>query len=457
MKKKNIILIISISLLVIGIILFLLFRDKTKTIITLDINPSIEMSLDNKDNVINVRALNDDAKKIVNDDYKGKTLDKTLDIMIEKLKDNGFVHGHDVDVVLYVDGKLTSKDVEGHIFNTFNKRDVNPYIVSIDKITNEDKKLAKKYNMSPAKASYINSLMKGNKELSIDELLNKPVMELKEMEESGNYCDEGYTLEGDNCLKEIKRTKANPGKVCPEEYTDINNICYKEGKSIDTGKLKCRDEFILDGEDCIRTHEIDSIPDEVACTKGEKKTKLEMGLTGADAGNANEIVCVDLSKATHPVTPCEANDGTEYTIANGKCYWHRAPVIDTGCPGKQRVNGECWDDATGIYICKGHRDGQRYSNKDAICPDSIKYYDPVVISYKCEKGFELKNNRCVKEDREPPERERTCETGYELKNDRCVNKNDTKSFIDGYVCADDRARVEDKECVIYEIIDAKHN
>lgn len=199
MNKKIYIPVIIVILVLISVIAtFLLFKDNKKvTIITLDINPSIEISLDKNDNVIDIRALNDDAKKIVDGDYKGKDLDETFDIMINKLKDNGFINDNEVDVIIYAEGKLNSKDVEGHIFNIFNKSDINPYIITVDKITEEDKELAKKYNISPAKASYINSLIVDNNKLSIDELLDKSVMELKEMKETGNYCDEGYILEGD--------------------------------------------------------------------------------------------------------------------------------------------------------------------------------------------------------------------------------------------------------------------
>ena len=44
-----------------------------------------------------------------------------------------------------------------------------------------------------------------------------------------------------------------------------------------------------------------------------KRTKAEAGIANQENSDANEYVCIDLSNATHPVSPCEANDGTEYT------------------------------------------------------------------------------------------------------------------------------------------------
>ena len=448
MNKKIYIPVIIVILVLISVIAtFLLFKDNKKvTIITLDINPSIEISLDKNDNVIDIRALNDDAKKIVDGDYKGKDLDETFDIMINKLKDNGFINDNEVDVIIYAEGKLNSKDVEGHIFNIFNKSDINPYIITVDKITEEDKELAKKYNISPAKASYINSLIVDNNKLSIDELLDKPVMELKEMKETGNYCDEGYILEGDWCIKEKNRVSAKEGKVCPVEYTDIDGTCYKEGKSIDTGNLKCRDGYTLKGEEFVRLVSENPIPNKVTCTKGTRKAKLEMGLTGSKASDADEIVCVDLSSAKAPTQRCLT---INHIMIGGECADGPKPTINGGCYTKDNKNQ--WICPNGAIYHRSQNSVPKY------CPETIKYYNPVVKSYKCNNGYELKNNKCVREEKEGPERERKCESGYELKNDRCVNTKDSTNYINGYYCDDKEERVVDKECIIYERIEVKHN
>ena len=71
MKKKIVISIIVVLILVIGIVSFILFNNSITTTITLDINPSIEITI-KEDKVDNIKALNKDAKKVLDKELKGK-------------------------------------------------------------------------------------------------------------------------------------------------------------------------------------------------------------------------------------------------------------------------------------------------------------------------------------------------------------------------------------------------
>ena len=456
MKKKIIIPIIIFLILVIGIISIVIISNRTVSTITLDINPSIEINLTKKDKVKNIIALNEDAKDIADKKIKGKTLDEALNIITNNLIDKGYAEDKQILILLHSEGNIDNQKIDNKLRNIFGEKEIFTDIVIIENITADDEKLAKKYNITPAKAAYINSITKENNDIPIESLIDKPVNELKETKETGKYCNEGYNLEGDFCLKEINRISAQNGKVCPEGYYEYENKCYEEIQFEETDKLMCTDEFTLKETKCSRTITIDAEPVEYSCISGEKKTRLEMGLTDANAGDANDIVCVDFSSATHPVSPCEANDGTEYTISGGICYWHRAPVIEIGCPGKIQVNGECWDDASNIYICVGYRDGKQYSSKDEYCENSIKYIDPIVTEYKCPEGHILNGTKCIKEEIEDAWHEKVCPSGYTLVNyDRCINKNKTTNFIDGYVCNKENTRLEGNTCIILDMVEAK--
>lgn len=60
--------------------------------ITVDINPSIQITLDEDDNVINVTAINDDGEEIIkNIRFKGLTLDRAIEIIIKKASERGFI------------------------------------------------------------------------------------------------------------------------------------------------------------------------------------------------------------------------------------------------------------------------------------------------------------------------------------------------------------------------------
>ena len=459
MKKKIIIPIcIVIVLLVIGVTVILLTRNKSATIINIEINPSIELHLDKKDKVLKVVPLNKDAKELIKNDYKGNTIEEFFTDLAKELKNTEYVNDNNLVLLVNSEGRLKTEDVSKTIEFEIGKQEIHAEIITIDKITKEDKKLAKEYGISPAKAAYINSISKDNDNIPTDTLKDKSIDELKNTKETGFYCDEGWTLEGDWCAKEIERLEAKYGETCPDRYSLINGKCYEEVEPIETNNFICREEFKKQDGKCIRTHSYNAEPVKYTCSKGEAKTRAEAGLTGQNDGDAKDIVCVDMSNATHPVTPCEANDGTEYTVAGGVCYWHRAPVIAAGCPGKVQVGGFCWDNATGIYICPGYRDGKQYKSRDEWCEHSIKYFDPTVQEYKCnEETAKLEGNKCIVEEIEDPQPERVCPSGSKKNEfERCISTK-TIDKINGYYCEDPALRLEGSSCVRYDNIRAKQN
>ena len=452
MKKKVILGILTIA--IIAIVGFLIFK-KNYAVITLDINPSIELRVDKNNKVIKTIALNDDAKVLVSNDYKNKNIDEVLMEISEKIIKNVDDEGKEYVILLHVDGDLSEDKVSGKLISLFEERHI-PVNVIVPKVTKEDEKNAKKLGITPAKAAYLSEVVKSNDNLNEEDIKNKSVSELKEMKETGLYCDKGYTLDGNSCVKEIKRQAATRGEVCPNGFFDYEGRCYEEVPSDETDKLVCHNEFELKDNKCVRTESINAEPTKYSCSKGEAKTRYELGLTGKNDGDANDVVCVDLSNATHPVSPCETHDGTEYTMSGGKCYWHRAPVIASGCPGKIQVGGMCWDDASNVLICEGYRDGKRYNSRSEYCEHSIKYIDPVVTEYKCPSDFNLVGNKCLKDEVEDAFYERTCKSGYTLvNNDRCINKNKEVSKEAGYICDMLDSRLKGKTCILYERKEAK--
>ena len=462
MKKKIIILGIVCLLFIIGIIVLLNSNKKEKiyTTITLDINPSMEINLDKNDKVISVVALNDDAKDIINNDFKGMPLDDTIELITSDLIDNGFVEDNFVEIILYVDGNIKSEDVERKILNSFDKKQISTNIIVVESITEEDKKLAKEYNTSPAKISYIKTITEDNKNISIEDFSNKPVREIVETKRTGRYCDQGYTLEGDWCIKEIETVAAKTGEICPHDYLDYEGTCYETSRIEDTDTLLCRDEYNLEGKECIKNTVIDAVVTGYSCPVGEVRTRGEIGEAPYESGPAKETVCVDSENITHPVTICElpASDPTERISYGGRCYWHRAPVIESGCPGKIEVDGFCWDDASGIYLCPNNYNSNPRTADDN-CYVVLDGVYPVPSSYRCdEEDMVLEGDKCVRVEKEEAFNKRKCSDGYTLiENDKCLNFDKTAPKEEGYVCEEENSRLNGNKCIIYDMVLAKKN
>ncbi len=457
MKNKIFILVAILLLVVLGVVGFILTNkpnEEDLSIITLDINPSIEIKVNKDNKVKSITALNDDAKEIVKDVENGD-LEESLKKLIDNLYSSNYLEERYVVIIMHVEG--TNNNYEDIIRRNFEEKEAYAEIITINEISKEDKELAKKYNITPAKAAYINAISKETN-IDVEVLANKPAEELKDTKERGTYCDDGYILEGDWCLKETNRVPATNGQVCPEGYLEYQGKCYEEKPSEETGVLKCRNGYTLKNEKCIRMVTENAFPNEYECSKGELKKKSEIGLSVGGSGD-DTYVCADTSTAKEPVLRCLNNSG--HIMINGKCYNGPAPTINGGCPnGDTLRNGWCYSlDSYDQYECP---DGKIYEkSKGSVpkyCPDTIKTTKPTIKSYKCNEGFTLDDTKCIKEETEDPEREKKCPDGFTtVNNDRCINYNNIKAKVDGYYCENEHARLRGSTCVIYEMIEAKHN
>ena len=450
MKKK--IIIISIFVFI-GLLItaLLLYINRTVYIINLDINPSIEIKMKSNNKVKKVKALNSDANIVINDNFKGKSLDETIKKITDNLIKNDYIKDSQATILLYTTGDIDK--VKNSIEKIYHDKGIAFDIIVIDKITKEDEELAKKYNISLSKAAYINKISKDNKKIEKNALIDKPVNELKETKETGKYCEKGYNLEGDFCLKEIDRKEALKGMVCPSNYIEHNGTCYYEEGSIILDEYECPDDRELVNNKCIIREEIEAKPN-FTCSSGEAVQRSRASNRDVrDNGDPNEYLCEDKSNAVAPTLRCLT---INHTMIGGECYVGPAPLIDGGCPNGDTPLGDgCYSKDDGDqWVCPN---GDIYEkSKDTypeLCPDTFTY-SAAEGSYSCDKGT-LRGSICVIEREEEPRRKAMCKEGSErLENGRCVNLNDTKEKINGYYCDIENSKVDGSTCIIYDIVEA---
>ena len=426
--------------------------------VTIDINPSIEIEVkDGKVEKINDRA--DDPSGLVNSSMEGKKLEKVFEEIVSNAKDKSYIQSGELFVILGFEDESGNTNDRLSVEDLFRKackeKDVHVMLI-VPEITEEARHEAEGRGVSPAKAAYILELLKENDQLHFDDLKNKSASELIEIQDTGMYCRGGYTLNSGKCERVVKEEDPQEGKTCPEKYEQIKGKCYRISDTM-THEPYCKDGMELKDNKCVGTEEVAATPSKYTCSKGTAMTRYEAGLTGKNDGDAKDIVCVDTSNATHPMSPCEAGkagDGTEYLESGGKCYWHRAGLLPEGCPGKIKVGDACWDDGSNVLICKGARDGKQYSSRSEYCEGSVKYTKPTVSEYKCESGYTLDGKKCIKEITKDPSLKVACGKGLTSYQDRaCIDYNDTADFVTGYTCTGG-AKLENNKCVYYEVEDA---
>ena len=81
--------------------------------VSLDVNPSIEIQVNKKEQVLSVTPRNEDAKIVVGDmDFKGSSLDVTINALIGSMLRNGYLNELANSILISVDSQDPAKSAE---------------------------------------------------------------------------------------------------------------------------------------------------------------------------------------------------------------------------------------------------------------------------------------------------------------------------------------------------------
>lgn len=226
MKKKTILTIsvVLLAIIVVASATYAIMKNKTNkepkelvtevaSIIYLDINPSIKIELDKNNKVIKVTPLNEDAKKVTNDNYEGKELTETIKLIITNLEKEGFLKA-DTTILLNISGQIKEDIVKTIITDNLNTTKV-----IIPEITESSKELAKKYNITESKAAYIEETIKENNNLTVEDLKDKSVNEITKAAEEKTTTTTTTTTSKNN-----KSTTTKKQVSVPSNATDTSGV-----------------------------------------------------------------------------------------------------------------------------------------------------------------------------------------------------------------------------------------
>lgn len=176
--------------------IFFGIKNKPETMISLDVNPAIEMKLNKDEKIVNIETKNEDAKKIVGD-MKLKNVDASVGVnaLIGSMFKNGYLkeNSNDNDILLTVNNSdsAKSKEIKDKLTKTIKDTlDQNnskaEILLQEDKITEEDEKIAEEYDITTGKAKFINKLLEKSPELSQEQLSKMTMRELVKYLEDKN-------------------------------------------------------------------------------------------------------------------------------------------------------------------------------------------------------------------------------------------------------------------------------
>ena len=167
------------------------------SVVSLDVNPSIELKVSRSEKVLACAPLNDDAKTILADmgdgeDLKGAKLDVAVNAIVGSLVRNGYLSSISSAIMISVEDKDTARAeklqreltdaVDGVLQTSEAKASVLTQTLTQD--TARDRK-AQENNISTGKAALVNRVLAINPELQFDALAKLSVEELKDLAEAG--------------------------------------------------------------------------------------------------------------------------------------------------------------------------------------------------------------------------------------------------------------------------------
>lgn len=186
-----------LAVMLLGGGLFYQRANAVASVVSLDVNPSIELKVNRSEKVLVCTPLNEDAKAILADmsngaDLKGAKLDVAVNAIVGSLVRNGYLNSISSAIMISVEDKDTARaeklqreltsTVDGVLQTSEAKAAVLTQTLTQDAGLTQQ---ARKNSISTGKAALVNRVLALNATLKFDALAKLSVEELKDLAEAG--------------------------------------------------------------------------------------------------------------------------------------------------------------------------------------------------------------------------------------------------------------------------------
>ena len=157
--------------------------DTLAAVVSLDVNPSIELNVDKDENVLSAKGLNADGKTVLGDmQLKGSKLDVAVNAIIGSMLQNGYLDDMANSILLSVSGVdgYNAETLRSKLASDVNKQLKDCAVLSQDVsgADSETVKLAEKYDITVGKAALIRQIVSADARHSFEELAPLSINEL---------------------------------------------------------------------------------------------------------------------------------------------------------------------------------------------------------------------------------------------------------------------------------------
>ncbi|GLB24830.1 hypothetical protein LXJ15735_10710 [Lacrimispora xylanolytica] len=162
---------------------------RVDSVIGIDVNPSVELSVNQRNKVLSAKALNEDAKNIMEQmDLKGVDLNVAVNAVIGALVTNGYLTDSDNAILVTVANDSVKKaknlrsTVVSDIKTALKEKQLEAVVYDQQVIDEEQVKgFASEYGISYGKAYFLKELMDQNPSLTLDDIKNLASLNMEQI------------------------------------------------------------------------------------------------------------------------------------------------------------------------------------------------------------------------------------------------------------------------------------
>ncbi len=187
-KKLASLAVAACLILALGIVSFSYYGNNMKvdSVIDIDVNPSIEISINKNNKVIEAKAINEDGKKVLEGmELKNTQLNVAVNAVIGSMLKGGYIKDGDSNILVSVqnDDKLKADNLRKTIIADIDKSLENEKVkapIVNQTVTPNDKseEFAEKHNISIGKAIFVLKLAEKDSSLDADKLAKMTIKEI---------------------------------------------------------------------------------------------------------------------------------------------------------------------------------------------------------------------------------------------------------------------------------------
>lgn len=220
-------------------------NQRVESVIGIDVNPSVELSINKKERVLHAQALNEDGEALLDGmDLEGVELNVAVNAVVGSMVTHGYLDDLDNAILVTVSNDSVRKakelraSVVKDIENTLSENQLQAVVYDQQVIEDDEiEKLAENYDISYGKAYFLKELIDQNKDLSMEDMAKLSSMTMEEIaNEIGSRSYALGELADQATVAALPETEAAPLETEPaKETTEMETEAASEPEAETTG------------------------------------------------------------------------------------------------------------------------------------------------------------------------------------------------------------------------------